>query len=91
MKYWGYKIVIHPLWDAETTYTLYRRVSLQQTSLSHLSLMVRYISKDLEKAALSMSFQGFTNSDIYQHTGISGQTMRRLRSTNCKDELKAAT
>jgi hypothetical protein len=81
MKYWGYKIVIPPLWDAES-YT-----AECQTSLSHLSLMVRHISKDLKQAALSMSLQGFTNSDIYQHTGISERTMRRLRSPNHQPAL----
>ena len=41
MKYWGYKIVIHPLWDAETTYTLYRRVGMPGSGPVRIGVWIR--------------------------------------------------
>ena len=47
-----------------------------------LSPMVRcYISDELEMA-LSMSFQGLPDSEVYKLTGISIWSLKRLRSTH---------
>ena len=48
-----------------------------------LSPMVRcYISDELKEMALSMSFQGLPDSEVYKLTGISIRSLKRLRSTH---------
>ena len=48
-----------------------------------LSPMVRrYISDELKEMALSMSFQGLPDSEVYELTGISIRSLKRLRSTH---------
>ena len=41
----------------------------------------RHISDDLKEMALSMSLQGLSDSEIREYTGISEQSLKRLRST----------
>ena len=48
-----------------------------------LSPMVRrYISDELKEMALSMSFQGLPDSEVYELTGISIRSLKRLQSTH---------
>jgi len=42
----------------------------------------RHISDELKEMALAMSLQGLTDSEVYEHTGISVRTLKRLRKTH---------
>ena len=44
-------------------------------------MVCHHISNDLKEMALLMSLQGLSNSEIREYTGISEQSLKRLRST----------
>jgi hypothetical protein len=44
----------------------------------------RHISDELKEMALSMSLQGLRDFEVHEFTGISVQSVRRLRSTHCQ-------
>jgi transposase len=41
----------------------------------------RHISAELKKTALSMSFQGLSDREVRNFTGISERSLKRLRNT----------
>ena len=43
----------------------------------------RHIPDHLKEMALSMSLQGLCDSEIREHTGISEQSLKRIRRTHC--------
>ena len=48
----------------------------------------RHISDELKEMALSMSFQGLPDSEVHELTGISIQSLKRLRSIHrCTGEV----
>ena len=42
----------------------------------------RHISDELKEMALSMSLQGLSGAEVWEYTGISERSLKRLRNTH---------